>query len=181
MPMTRLAYICAAALLAALPLCSAQGAPNTKPPEAGERELFNYIRGELLALSPKDGINDNVEVAFNSAKSVLSITQPDGRCDIYLSSIDPNSLVWEVFNPSDMSHTREEILRLTLTPLNGKSARTCFDSHHRVDTNISGSHARLLFSLTKSNAVPNFADDMGKAIKNLIALAPGNRGQSGII
>jgi hypothetical protein len=175
--MTHLARICAAALILVLPACSAQtphhGKKPDPKPEPTQQELFEYIRGKLLSLSPGDGINDNLEVAFDPASAILSITQPDGRCDIFLSAIDTNSAVWEVFDPSDTYHTREQVLRLTLTSLSGKKARTCYDSHNQVDTSLAANRVRLLFSLAKANEVPDFTENMGKAIKKLIVLAGG--------
>jgi hypothetical protein len=191
---THLARICAAAVLLSLPACDsvapqteqpaqpAQAAPKPKPvqktkttpkPEPTQQELFDYVRGRLLALTPNDGINDNLEVAFNADTSVLSITQPDGRCDIFLSAIDTNSPIWEVFDPSDAYHTREDILRLTLTSLSGKKARTCYDKNNQVDTSLASNHARLLFSVPKADAIPGFSEKMGKAVKKLIVLAGG--------
>jgi len=171
-----LATMLLAALPAALP-CAAQNAYHPKKaapkPEPTQQELFDYIRAKLLALSPSDGINDNQEVTFDAATSILSITQPDGRCDIYLSAIDANSAVWEVFDPSETNHTREELLRLTLTSLSAKKARTCYDSHNQVDPAIAPNHVRLLFSLEKANTIPDFPETMGKAIKKLVALAGG--------
>jgi uncharacterized lipoprotein YajG len=170
------AYLAAAALLMVLPVCSAQTTHHTKKPpkpEPTQQELFDYVRGELLALTPNDGINDNLEVAFDAATSVLSITQPDGRCDIYLGAIDSNSAIWEVFDPSDTYHTREQVLRLTLTSLSGKKARVCYDSHNQVDTSVPSNRARLLFSLPMANGVTGFTDKMGKAVKKLVALAGG--------
>ena len=171
-----LAVMVLAALPAALP-CSAQNAYHPKKaapkPEPTQQELFDYIRAKLLALSPSDGINDNQEVTFDAATSILSITQPDGRCDIYLSAIDANSAVWEVYDPSETNHTREELLRLTLTSLSAKKARTCYDSHNQVDPAIAPNHVRLLFSLEKANTIPDFPETMGKAIKKLVALAGG--------
>lgn len=176
--MTLLPRICAVTLFLALPVCSAQTTPThhaKKPPkpEPTQQELFDYVRGELLALTPSDGINDNQEVTYDLANSVLSINQPDGRCDIYLGNIDSNSAIWEVFDPSDTYHTREQVLRLTLTSLSGKRARTCYDKNNQADPSIVANRARLLFSLAMSNAVPKFTDNMGKAIKKLIALAGG--------
>jgi uncharacterized lipoprotein YajG len=165
-----------AALLMLLPACGAQATHHAKKPpkpEPTQQELFDYVRGELLALSPNDGINDNQEVAFDVGTSVLSITQPDGRCDIYLGAIDSNSAIWEVFDPSDTYHTREQVLRLTLTSLSGKKARVCYDSHNQVDTSVASNRARLLFSLPMTNGVTGFTDKMGKAIKKLVALAGG--------
>ena len=171
-----LAGICVAALIGVLPVCPAQTTHKKKAepkPEPTQQELFDYVRGKLLALSPNDGINDNLEVAFDPATSILSITQPDGRCDIFLSAIDSNSALWEVFDPSDTYHTREEVLRVTLTSLSGKKARTCYDRQNQIDSSIAPNRARLLFSLTKANAVPNFTVNMGKALKKLVTLAGG--------
>ena len=175
--MTHLARICAAALILVLPASSAQTARHAKKPdpkpEPTQQELFDYIRGKLLSLSPGDGINDNLEVAFDPATSILSITQPDGRCDIFLSAIDTNSAIWEVFDPSDTYHTRDQVLRLTLTSSSGKKARTCYDSHNQVDASLPANRVRLVFSLAKANAVPDFTDNLGKTIKKLIVLAGG--------
>ena len=189
--MKRLAQICAATLLVILCGCgplpsepdqAAQPAPvkrktvsaqHTKKPEASQQELFDYVRGKLLALSPNDGYNDNQEVSFDPATSILSITQPDGRCDIFLSAIDSNSMIWEIYDPSDTYHARAQVLRLTLTSLSGKKARTCYDAHNQVDTSVPGNRARLLFSLQKTNAVPDFSENMNKAIKKLVTLAGG--------
>ncbi len=185
--MTTLARIAAAALLLVAGVCSAQTAPATPStstthhakkappkPEPTQQELFDYVRGELLALSPSDGINDNLEVSFDAATSILTITQPDGRCDIFLGAIDSNSAIWEVFDPSDTYHTREQILRLTLTSLSGKKARVCYDKKNQVDASVPSNRARLLFSLPMSNAVPGFTDKLGKAVKKLVALAGGS-------
>jgi len=171
--MTNLARICAAAFVLVLPACSAQTAHHAKKPEPTQQDLFDYVRGKLLALSPSDGINDNLEVAFDAAKSILSITQPDGRCDIFLDAIDTNSSLFDVFDPSDTYHTREDVLRLTLTSLSGKKARICYDKNNQVDTSIAANRARLLFSAPKASAVPNFTETMGKAIKKLIVLSGG--------
>jgi hypothetical protein len=193
MAMTRLAHIGAATLMVFLSACSALTPPpeqaaqlvplphraastqhtSVKKVEPSQQELFDYVRGKLLALSPSDGFNDNQEVSFDPATSVLSITQPDGRCDIFLGAIDTNSMIWEDFDPSDTYHTREDVLRLTLTALNGKKARTCYDSHNQVDTSIASNRARLLFSVAKTNTVPKFTDNMGNAVKKLVALAGG--------
>jgi hypothetical protein len=191
--MNRLAQIFAAALLVLMCGCgllpppadqSTQPAPvkhkavavqhiTPKKAEPSQQELFDYVRGKLLALSPSDGFNDNQEVTFDPSTSILSVTQPDGRCDIFLSAIDTNSMIWEDFDPSDTYHTREDVLRLTLTALNGKKARTCYDTQNKVDASLSSNRARLLFSYSKAAMTPKFTDNMGKAIKKLIVLAGG--------
>jgi hypothetical protein len=148
---------------------------HTKKPEASQQELFDYVRGKLLALSPNDGYNDNQEVSFDPATSILSITQPDGRCDIFLSAIDSNSMIWEIYDPSDTYHARAQVLRLTLTSLSGKKARTCYDAHNQVDSSVPGNRARLLFSLQKTNAVTDFSENMNKAVKKLVTLAGGEQ------
>src|ERR1019366_1123639 len=95
-PMTQLARICAAALIAILPACSAQTANHkSKPapkPEPTAPELFEFIRGSLLTLSPDDGINDNIEVTFNWTSNVMTITQPTGHCDLFLNALTRNFL-----------------------------------------------------------------------------------------
>jgi hypothetical protein len=172
--MTRLGWICAATIIAVLPNCSAQtGNPGNKPtkPAPTARELVSYVREQLLALSPSDGVNDNVKVTFNQATWVLSITQPDGRCDFFLKALDAEGAAWEVYNPSEPGQMREPLLRLSLSSSRGNNARTCYDNQHSVDTRIPQDHVRFLFSQDKANAVPNFQENMEKAVKNLVALA----------
>jgi len=179
--MRYLGRVCAAMLMVAVSLCLAQTQGQSQhqgkkaaKPEPSELDLFNYVRGKLLALSPGDGINDNLEVAFDQDTYVLTITQPDGRCDIFLGAIDANTAIWEAFDPSDTYHTREDVLRLTMTSLSGRKARTCYDNHNQLDTSIATNHVRLLFSMPKANAVPKFTDKMTTAMKKLVALAGGN-------
>jgi hypothetical protein len=146
--------------------------PGSKP-EPTSQELFEYLHGQLLSLSPSDGVNDNLEVAFDPASSILSITQPDGRCDIFLSAIDSNSAIWEMIDPSDANHQRGQVLRLTMNSMSGKAARACYDTQNRIDASIATNRARLFFSLSKANATPGFTNKMDKAIKKLIVQSGG--------
>ena len=141
--------------------------------EPTQQELFEYIRGKLLSLSPTDGYNDNLEVSYDAASATLSITQPDGRCDIFLGSLDTNSAIWEVMDPSDSLHPRGDVLRLTLTSSSGKPARVCYDSQNQIDKGISANRVRLLFAQNKANAVPDFTYNMTKAVKKLVVLCGG--------
>jgi hypothetical protein len=160
---------------AAPPANSAHRASKPDPKaEPTQQELFEYLRGKLLSLSPTDGFNDNLEVAFDPATSTLSITQPDGRCDIFLNALDTNSAIWEVIDPSDTYHAREEILRLTMTSSSGKRARTCYDNQNQVDKSLAANRVRLLFSQNKASAVPDFAFNMTKAIKKLVVASGGS-------
>jgi len=138
-----------------------------------QQELYEYIRGKLLSLSPNDGFNDNLEVAFDPTTSVLSITQPDGRCDIFVNALDTNSAIWEVMDPSDSYHPRGEILRLTMTSTSGKKARTCYDTENQVDKSISANRVRLVFAQNKANSIPDFTYNMTKAIKKLVVASGG--------
>jgi hypothetical protein len=141
------------------------------PPSRGE--LFEYVRSRLLSLSPSDGLNDNLEVAYNPDISTLTITQPDGRCDIYLNAIDNNSAVWEIVDPSETNHPRAEVLRLTVNSISGKKVRACYDSQNQIDTSLASNRARLFFSLSKAKATPDFTYKMDKAIKELVVASGG--------
>jgi hypothetical protein len=143
-----------------------------KPPPSRE-ELVGYIRGKLLSLSPSDGVNDNLEVAYNADISTLTITQPDGRCDIDLNAIDNNSAVWEIVDPSETNRPRAEVLRLTVNSISGKKARVCYDNQNQIDTSLASNRARLFFSLSKTRATPGFTDKMDKAIKELVVASGG--------
>jgi hypothetical protein len=143
-----------------------------KPPPTQD-ELFEYVRSKLLSLSPSDGVNDNLEVAYNPDISILTVTQPDGRCDIFLNAIDNNSAVWEIIDPSDTNHSRAEVLRLTINSISGKRARACYNNENELDTSLATNRVRLFFSLSKTKATPGFTDKMDKAIKELVVASGG--------
>jgi hypothetical protein len=142
-------------------------------PEPTQQELIEYLRGKLLSLSPSDGINDNSEVAFDPATSALTITRPDGRCVNFLNTLDANNIAWEIFDPSDTHDSRETLLRLTITSLSGKTARTCYDKQNRLDKSAPSNRVRLLFSASQARQSPDFQKDMVKAVKKLIVLSGG--------
>lgn len=146
-------------------------------PEPTQQELVEYLRGKLLALSPSDGINDNIEVRFDPSTNVLTVIQPDGRCDQFLGSLDSNNLFWDIFDPSDTHNSREELLRLTVTSVSGKTARVCFDDTGKLDRETLTNRTRLFFSLAKSEQVPGFQNKMEKVVKRLIILAGGAEGK----
>jgi hypothetical protein len=175
--MTKLARISAAILIAILPACSAQTTVHKKKPapkpEPTAPELFEYIRGALLSLSPEDGINDNLEVTYDLAKSVLTVTQPTGHCDEFVGALNANDVVWDDFDPSDSRNTRERLVRLTLVSVSGKTARTCYDKAGEVDATVPDNRIRLLFSYAKADQRPDFQKKMTTAIKKLIALSGG--------
>ncbi|HEU5352737.1 MAG TPA: hypothetical protein VFU55_14190 [Terracidiphilus sp.] len=173
--MRTLATLCAVALFAAVPFAGAQSAHHkktTKPPPTAP-ELAEYIRGQLLSLSPDDGINDNQEVAFDAANQVMTVKQPDGRCEVFFNNLDANTIVWDVFDASDSVDTREKLLRVTIVGLSGKPARTCYDKQNQPVTNIPANRARLLFAQYKASADPDFAYPMTTALQALIALDGG--------
>lgn len=170
--------IAIAALGLLLPLCPAQSAKTRKAPpppkpEPTEAELVEYVRGALLSLSPNDGINDNLEVRYDDSRKVMTIIGPAGRCDEFLSALDPNNAVWDVFDPSDSERQREKLLRLTMVSVIGKNARTCYDTSDHVDLNVMGNRARFLFSQSKAEDVADFQEKMAKAFKKLIVLSGG--------
>ena len=174
--MTRLARIAAATLWMALPLCAAQTAHHKKAdpkPEPTETELAEYIRGALLSLSPSDGLDDNLDVAYNAEAKVLTVTGPTGRCDTYIPSLNPNNTVWDVYDPSDTDRTREKLLRLTLVSVSGKEARTCYDQQGRINATMPANRARFLFSQAHADDIPGFQQKLTKAFKKLIALTGG--------
>ena len=165
------------------PALVAQTTPPAKPahkakkpdpkPEPTEQDLLDYLRAKLLSLSPEDGLNDNLEVSYDLATSIMSITQPDGHCDISWNAIDANSALWDTIDPSDTYHKRDEVLRLTLTSQNGKSARVCYDRKNQINPNAAANRVRLLFSHPKADGLSGFMDTMDKAVKKLVALSGG--------
>ncbi len=142
-------------------------------PEPTAPELFEYIRGALLSLSPEDGINDNLEVKYDLATSTMTVTQPGGHCDEFFGSLNANQVVWDDFDPSDSRNTRERLVRVTLVSVSGKTARTCYDKANNVDGTAPNNRVRLLFSYVKADQRPKFQERMTKAIRKLIALSGG--------
>lgn len=142
-------------------------------PEPTQAELFEYIRGKLITLSPDDGINDNVEVSLNPAGTVMTITQPNGRCDEFLSALNVNSISWDIFDPSDSHNSRPEMVRVTIPSVAGKDARACYDKKGKVDEEVPNNRVRLLFSYAKVMQISGFEDKMTKALKKLIIDAGG--------
>jgi hypothetical protein len=176
--MTRRVMICAATLLLVSPLCFAQSATHRKAavppkPEPTESDLVEYIRGALLSLSASDGINDNLDVRYDETTKVFTVTTPAGHCDLFISALNPNNAVWDVFDPSDSDRQREKLVRLTMVSVAGKTARTCYDKLDQVDTTLIGNRARFLFSEPKTDDVPDFHAKMTKAMKKLITLTGG--------
>jgi hypothetical protein len=161
------AIFSAVLLVATLPACVAQNATPKKKtppkPPPTQQELFQYVRSALILLSPDDGINDNVEVTFNPATSVLTVTQPAGHCDEFLNALDAQNAVWDQFDPSDAQQT--------LVSVAGKPARICYDKANQVDTSVPQNRIRLLFSFSKAEQWLLFQEKFSKAFKQLIALS----------
>jgi hypothetical protein len=177
MQTTRRLGLLATVLLLAASLASSQAArhkaaPEPKP-EPTESELVEYIRGALLAYSPSDGINDNLDVSFNTATSVLTVTGPSGHCDFSVPSLNADDTVWDVYDPSDSDRPREKLVRLTLVSVSGKDARTCYDGQGHIDTTMLANRARFLFSQPRTDEVPDFQPKMVEAFQKLIAATGG--------
>ena len=170
------AGICAVALLTALYPCAGQSSTQKKTPplhEPTSAELFDYIHGAMLAYSPEDRVNDNLDILIDPTATVLTIKQPDGHCDIFLSALDANTIVWDVYDASDSMQTRAPLARLTVEAVAGKRARLCYDTENNADPSIPSSRARILFSW---DAIPDgsgFQTKFTKAFKKLIKQSGG--------
>jgi hypothetical protein len=175
--MKHAATIVALALFSSLPFCSAQTASHKSVADAKQQpttpELVEYVRSALLTLSPTDGINDNVDVAFDPISKVMTVTSPAGHCDLFLDALNTNNATWDEFDASDSSGSREVLLRLTLVSVAGRPARTCYDKQNHADTTLLGNRARLLFSYSRAADVPGFQDKLGKSFKKLVVLSGG--------
>lgn len=162
--------------LAAVP-CLAQSQITKKSsaakPEPTSDELFEYIRGALLAYSADDRVNDNLEVSIDPTYTILTIKQPDGHCDIFLSALDANTISWDVYDASDSAETRAPLARMTVISRAGKKARTCYDNDNNVDQTIATTYARILFSWDKIPASSGLQSKMTRAMKKLIKLSGG--------
>jgi hypothetical protein len=131
------------------------------------------MHGALLAYSPEDGANDNLEVLIDPTATILTIKQPDGHCDIFLASLDANTIVWDVYDASDSMQTRAPLARLTVDAVVGKKARTCYDTDNNIDPSISSSRARILFSWDRIPEGSGFQTKFTKALKKLIKQSGG--------
>jgi len=141
--------------------------------EPTSAELFEYIRGALLAYSADDRVNDNLEVSIDPTYTILTIKQPDGHCDIFLGALDANTISWDVYDASDSAETRAPLARLTVVSAAGKKARICYDNDNNVDPSIPTTYARILFSWDKIPANSGLQAKMTKAMKSLIKLSGG--------
>lgn len=167
---------CAAALALVALTCGAQNSKPKKPapkPEPTSADLFTYIRGAMMEYSPDDGANDNLEVSIDPTATVLTIKQPDGHCDIFLSALDPNTVSWDIFDASDSMQTRAPLARMTVIAVAGKKARTCYDPENNIDPSTPPTRARLLFSWDRIPEGSGFQTKFTKALKKLIKLSGG--------
>jgi hypothetical protein len=150
---------------------------DNQAPEPTQEDLAEYLRGKLLLLSPSDGINDNLEVRFDSSTSTLTVIQPTGRCEQFLGALDANNISWDIFDPSDSENPRDKLLRLTTNSVSGERARVCFGMNGQPEEGTSTNRVRLLFSLTKADQIAGFQDKMVKTMKKLIVLSGGVEGE----
>jgi hypothetical protein len=140
------AMVYAVVLVIAANPCAGQSSTHKKQAPAHEpssSELFAYVHGKLLQYSPEDGVNDNLEISLDPTSTVLTIKQPDGHCDIFLSALDANTIAWDVYDATDSMQTRAPLARLTVDAIAGKKARTCYDTDNNVDSVDAG--ADLVF------------------------------------
>jgi hypothetical protein len=150
---------------------------DNQPHEPSQEELAEYLRSKLLSLSPSDGINDNLEVRFDSSTSTLTVVQPTGRCEHFLRALNVNSVTWDIFDPSDEQNPREKLLRLTSHSISGEKARVCFGLNEQPEAGTPTNRLRMLFSLAKSEQLPHFQDKIATALKKLIVLSGGAEGE----
>ncbi len=147
-----------------------KAAPRHEPTSA---ELFEYIHGSMLAYSPEDRVNDNLDISIDPTATILTVRQPDGHCDIFLDALDANTIVWDVYDASDSMQTRAPLARLTVDAVAGKKARTCYDTDNNVDPSIPTTRARILFSWALIPDGSGFQTKFTKAFKKLIKLSGG--------
>ena len=172
-----LAAAASTVMLALLPTTGRAQSPSKRKappkPEPTSAELFEYIRGSLLAYSADDRVNDNLEVSIDPTNTILTIKQPDGHCDIFLSALDANTISWDVYDASDSSGPRAPLARMTIISAPGKKARTCYDNDNNVDPTIATMYARLLFSWDKIPESSGLQTKMTRAMKKLIKQSGG--------
>jgi hypothetical protein len=170
------AMVYAVVLVIAANPCAGQSSTHKKQAPAHEpssSELFAYVHGKLLQYSPEDGVNDNLEISLDPTSTVLTIKQPDGHCDIFLSALDANTIAWDVYDATDSMQTRAPLARLTVDAIAGKKARTCYDTDNNVDPSIPSTRARILFSWDTIPDGSGFQAKFTKALKKLIKLSGG--------
>jgi len=166
--------ICAAAVATCALVCPAQTHKQAAlKPELTSAELFAYIRGSMMQYSSDDGVNNNLEVSIDPTATVLTVKQPDGHCDIFLSALDANTITWDVYDASDSMQTRAPLARLTVIAVAGKNARTCYDMANNVDPSAPGTRARLLFSWDRIPENSGFQTKFTRAFKKMIVLSGG--------
>ena len=169
--------VCAAVLAASAAMGGAQSSTHKKKVEPVKQptsaELFTYIRGAMIQYSADDGVNDNLEVSIDPTATVLTVKQPDGHCDIFLSNLDANTITWDVYDASDSMQTRAPLARMTVIAAAGKKARTCYDPENNIDPSTPVTRARILFSWEKIPEGSGLQTKMTKAFKKLITMCGG--------
>ena len=172
------AGVCAALLAIVVSSSRAQPAMHRKKavaakPEATAAELFEYIRGTLMAYSPDDRINDNLDVSLDPTATVLTIKQPDGHCDIFLGALDANTVTWDFYDASDSMVSRQPLARMSVVSLPGKSAAHLLrpgQPGRPVDSDQPGAIAVFVGEDSRGSGVQS---KVTKAMKKLIALSGG--------
>jgi len=150
--------------------CVAQNAPpkrRLRQPLPRSRSYFSTSAARSYLLSPDDGINDNVEVTFNPATSVLTVTQPSGHCDEFLNALDAQNAVWDQFDPSDAQQTRRKSWsdsRWFRWPANQPVSATTRQT--RLTPAFRGNRVRLLFSFSKAEQWPLFQEKFSRPSSN---------------
>ena len=140
------------------------------PKLPGKLETAEYIRGKLLSHTTKDANDGLTEVSFNENNCTLLLIQENNlTVENYFSNLNANTITWDIFDPSpyDAPGRHAKLLRLKISSIAGKIARTC--SGNKCKTQI----ACLWFKLDSIDNVEDFKKKMSKSVKHLIELCGG--------
>jgi hypothetical protein len=151
--------------------------------------LLNFLRAKIMVLAPDSFFfNYMIDAAYNEYNCTLAFAC-HSRSDmnslriIDFSQLDANSLVWEIYQPPKYY---KRSLRLTLIGKNGSGTikEYRYNGHDLSPRDYTASFngeiepaspPSFLFDVSKAADIPNFQEEVSKAVKRLIELCGGKK------
>jgi len=144
--------------------------PNSHSASASKQEIFQFIRGQMLGLSPTD-YGKVVEVSFDSSSCATRVIYGDNaQAVINFANLDANSIFWSVV---PVNNSSEKFLRLTMIAAPGTSGEDTFFDRNSPTVGSPMNMAIIDFALAKAAQVPDVQDKFARSVKHFITLCGG--------
>lgn len=148
-------------------------ASRTSSAPASKQETFQFIRGQLLGLSPT-GFGSISDASFNTDTCTLKLIYADNaKADVNFANLDANSVFWSVAPIPGSGDSSDKFLRLTMIAVPNQPGEATFFDPGNPTTGTPKNQAILDFSLAKAAQVPDVQERIGGAIRHLISLCGG--------